>query len=1262
MNIPEKPADVTWTSDQWKAIHAGGRDILVAAAAGSGKTAVLVERIIQKIIDENNPVHVDELLVVTFTNASAAEMSHRIGLAIENEIEKNPNSHHLRKQLHLLKSASISTLHSFCLNVVRKYYYMIDIDPGFRIADHTEMLLLRDETVEALLEEEYGKANNQDFFDFVDLFTNDRSDVILQSLILKLYDFSRSNPYPDEWLEQIVQMYDNSNIESVDELPFIEPLLIDIELQLKEAHRLFCEGLELTKLPGGPYPRAENFLADIKFTESLLSAKKESFERLFEMMQHVRFSTLKRCSGEEFDQELVTRSAELRNRGKKIIQNVKDTFFSRKPSTFLRDLQEMEKPVSTLIRLVRDFGKKFEQMKREKGIVDFSDLEHYALHILGKREAGKTDPVPTEAALDYRKQFKEVFVDEYQDTNMVQESILQLVKKPTEENGNLFMVGDVKQSIYRFRLAEPNLFLNKYLRFSTKSETGGLRIDLAKNFRSRKEILDGTNFVFKQIMDKKIGEIDYDEQAELKKGAPYPENEPYPIEFVIIKKEGEMKDSDNHSKEREEGETDEFTKEELEQSEMESRYVAKKIRELIDSKKQIFDPKTKRFRPIRYRDIVILFRSFTWAPQFIEECKHYGIPAYADLSTGYFEAAEVSTMLALLKIIDNPYQDIPLAAVLRSPISGLTEEDLARIRTADRKGTFYEAVKAFLRNRVRDERDEEIQFKLASLLDNLNRWRSLARQGSLSELIWQLYQDTKFYDFVGGLPGGKQRQANLRALYDRARQYETTSFRGLFRFLRFIEKMRDRGSDLGTARALGEQEDVVRLMTIHGSKGLEFPVVFIVGLARKFNFTDLKQRYLLDKDYGFATNYMNAEKQITYPSLFHMAIARKKRLEQIAEEMRVLYVALTRAKESLYFVASVKNFESESEKWQKHLDNAEWLLDDYDRMKGEKYLDWLAPALIRHRDGHPLRQENARVTVENDELTNHPSRFVVTVMSEEQFETRVEEEIGENGDLLTLVRRGDPVPKSSPYLEKIESQLHWSYPFSERTGYRSKQSVSELKRLKEVRDSESGEDLLPIWKKPITTRPKFMQEKSLNPAEKGTAMHMVMQHIELSQKPTEQSLRTLLFSMEQRELLTSEEVESIDLHSILTFFETEIGNRLLRAQWVRREIPFSYTIPAKDVYSTEIVDPIFIQGIIDCLFKDEKGLVLLDYKTDRITERFPNGFEGAKPILLKRYETQIQLYERAVEGILNERLAETYLFFFDGAHLLRVNERTRQRS
>jgi len=1259
LNIPEKPADAIWTDDQWKAIQARGRDILVAAAAGSGKTAVLVERIIQRILDEENPLNVDELLVATFTNASAAEMRHRIGVALEKEIAAHPDSVHLRRQLNLLNHATISTLHSFCLEIVRKYYYLIDIDPGFRILDETEAVLLKDEAIENLLEEEYGKENNEAFFNVVDMYTNDRSDIDLQNLILRLYEFSRANPNPDKWLHDLIANYDIKEGQSVEDLPFIKPLLFDLELRLNEAKRFFEKGLELTKVPGGPYKRVENFQNDLLLIDSVIRAKNESFQALYNIFQNIKFTTLKSCKGDEFIPELVEESKNFRNQGKKIIQDLKEVLFSRKPETYLKDLREMKQPVETLIRLVKSFAEKFNELKKEKAVVDFSDLEHFALRILGQPdESGILRP--TEAALSYQKQFKEVYIDEYQDTNMVQETILQLVKKPTEINGNLFMVGDVKQSIYRFRLAEPNLFLHKYLSFTHNGINHGLRIDLAQNFRSRQEILDATNFLFKQIMGVQVGEIAYDEAAELKKGADYPQDEPYPVELTIVYQED---DEENQSK-KNENETEDhytaadlFTEEELQQSEMESRYVAKKIRELIDSGKQVYDAKKKMHRPLQYRDIVVLLRSFNWAPQFMEALKEYGIPAYAELAEGYFQASEVSIMLALLKVIDNPYQDIPFVSVLRSPIVGLQEEELSRIRIIDQKDSFYEAAKKFERIKGKNEFEESIIHKLSLFFSQLKKWRTQARQGSLSDLIWQLYRDTYFYDYVGGLPGGKQRQANLRALYDRARQYEATSFRGLFRFLRFIERMQERGDDLGVAKSLGEKEDVVRIMTIHSSKGLEFPVVFIASLAKKFNMNDLRKTYLFDKEYGFATEYINPEKQIVYPSLFQMALQRKKRLELVAEEMRVLYVAMTRAKEKLYLIASSKNKENLLAKWQKHLDETEWLLNDFDRMKSENYLDWIGPALIRHRDGEELRLHSSdRLYNETiQDIVNHPSQWKLHLIPSRQLTyTENEENVGD--DLLTFVKKGELVPVESAYKEQISYQLNWQYHYQAATVHRSKQSVSEIKRLKEIRDEYSDEQLIRPFKKPITKRPKFMQEKKLTPAERGTAMHLVMQHIDLHKMPTIESLTNQIFYMQEKELLTEDEAKMIHLEEIVQFYHSDLGQRILEADWVKREVPFSFTVHPKEVYPdwSEGDDPVFVQGIIDCLFKDKSGLVLVDYKTDQISDRFTNGYDEAKPFLLRRYQTQIDLYRRAVESILEIPVNDAYLYFFDGGHILPV--------
>ncbi|MFT8321822.1 MAG: helicase-exonuclease AddAB subunit AddA [Bacillus sp. (in: firmicutes)] len=1240
--IPVKPSDVTWTDDQWNAIMTSGQDILVAAAAGSGKTAVLVERMIRKIVSET-PINVDELLVVTFTNASAAEMKHRIGDVLEKEMNANPHSMHIKKQLALLNKAHISTIHSFCLEVIRKYYYLIDLDPGFRIADETEAQLLRDECLEELFEEEYGKNGNNAFFDLVDAFTSDRSDDALQRIIQEVYDFSRANPFPSGYLSSVTKMYKIEEDCRVEDLPFAKELLFDIELHLEGAKQLLEYGLELTKLPGGPAPRASNFSDDLAQTEVLVQAKNDGWQTLYEGMQLLKFSRAKPCKGDDYDPALVEEGQQVRDRAKKILLEMQSELFSRMPQSFLKDIKEMKPYIETLVALVQAFSNRFQAAKAEKGLVDFADLEHYCLEILNDPTAEEEHLLrPSAAAQYYREQFKEVLIDEYQDVNLVQESILQLVTADEEASGNLFMVGDVKQSIYRFRLAEPNLFLAKYLRFQERDDSG-YKIDLAKNFRSRKEILHGTNYLFKQIMGVQVGEIEYDESAELVKGAAYPEEIPYPIEVMLINQKAEDKQP-NEGDGREE-----FDAQELEQSQLEARSIAKKVHELFENKQEVYDPKTKSYRPMMYKDMVILLRSMTWAPQIMEELKQFNIPTYANITTGYFESTEVNIMMSLLKVIDNPYQDIPLASVLRSPIVGLNEEELSTIRISKKQGSFFEAVQAFLYQRA--NREDALFDKIKPFFNMLADWRTQARQGALSELIWKLFRDTHFYDFVGGLPAGNQRQANLRALYDRARQYEATSFRGLFRFLRFIERMRDRGNDLGAARALTEQEDVIRIMTIHSSKGLEFPVVFIAGLGRNFNTMDLKKSFLLDKDLGFATKYINVQNRISYPSLSQIAFRKKKKMELLAEEMRVLYVALTRAKEKLILIGSVNDVEKAKQKWAQIAGHGNWLLNEFDRASANSYLDWIGPALVRHQENVLLHPEKWHA---HNDIAEHSSSWNIRILAKEEVLSYTIKQEEEQDNWLEKVISGQKVNISSPYNEQIQQTLAWKYSHVDSTVYRSKQSVSELKRQSESIDEESGTELLQKWSKSIWNRPKFMQEKKLSPAEKGTAMHMVMQHVDLQAEITSYSIECLLEDMLRKELITSEQAEVIEPTAIVSFFESKIGQRMLHANKLVREIPFNIAYPASQVYADWAGEDesILVQGIIDVYFEDDEGSVLLDYKTDTITGKFKSGYEEAKPVLEVRYEKQLELYAEALEKMLKRKIDEKYLFFFDGAHIL----------
>ncbi|WML57207.1 helicase-exonuclease AddAB subunit AddA [Neobacillus sp. PS2-9] len=1255
--IPPKPADATWTEDQWKAIMAKNKDILVAAAAGSGKTAVLVERIIQKILSTDDPINVDELLVVTFTNASAAEMRHRIGEALEKAIDADPGSRHLRKQLSLLNKASISTLHSFCMEVIRKYYYLIDVDPGFRIADETEAQLIRDEVMDELFEVEYGKPENEAFFNLVDSFTSDRSDDALQDIVRSIYDFARSNPIPEQYLQSIIDMYNVVPTTNIEDLPFVQALLFDIELQLEAAKEMIKRGLEITKLPNGPAPRAENFLEDLHVIDTLIKAKEDSWEILYQAMQTWSFSRAKPVKGDHFDKELAEKAQKLREKAKKKIQDIGEELFSRKPDSFLRDMEEMKPLIETLVYLVKDFAERFEKAKREKGLVDYADLEHFCLQILTGENPGVGEFQPSEAALAYRRHFKEVYCDEYQDTNMVQETILKLVTKDEEQFGNLFMVGDVKQSIYRFRLAEPNLFLGKYNRFTVTGESTGLRIDLARNFRSRKEVLEATNYIFKQIMGVRVGEIEYDEAAELRNGAPYPDDEPFPVELILIDQNAELQETPEETEAVAEMAQAGFDAAELEQSQLEARVIAAKIKELVQQSSPVYNTKTKTNRPLMYRDIVILLRSMTWAPQIMEEFKQQGIPIYANLSTGYFEATEVAIMMSLLRVIDNPSQDIPIASVLRSPIVGLNEEELAKIRIHQKKGSFWDAVTTFCHSKP-DETTETFYEKVRRFYDALTEWRSMARRGSLSELIWQLYRDTQFYDFVGGLPGGKQRQANLRALYDRARQYEQTSFRGLFRFLRFIERMIERGNDLGAARALGEQEDVVRIMTIHSSKGLEFPVVFMAGMARQFNLSDIRKPYMLDKEYGFAAKYVNIKKRISYPSLPQIAFKRKKKMEMLAEEMRVLYVAMTRAKEKLYATATLKDALKKIDQWNDVSSNTKWLLKDYERASANSYIDWIGPALIRHQDCSELRTRGEVNILVPSEITNHPSSWNISLLNAEEIKKQELTLELEQDHFMEMVQKAEPVPVESLFAEEIHDRLTWEYSYPSAAIHRSKQSVSEIKRSREIADEHSGTELVRHFKKTISKRPKFMQEKQLSPAERGTAMHMVMQHVDLSRPFSEESIKEQLEWMVNNELLTPEQAEVIDSNLIVQFFHSELGQRYFHAKAIHREIPFTLSLPANEVYPNwkDSEEAVFVQGIIDCILEDENGLVLIDYKSDGITDRYKGGFSQASPILEERYKLQINLYTRAIEQIWKRNVVERYLFFFDGAHILKVNK------
>lgn len=1242
---------VNWTPEQKEAIYSDGSNILVSAAAGSGKTAVLVERIIQKLLKQENPIDIDSLLVVTFTNAAAQEMRTRVGSALEEALTENPESMHLKKQLSLLQRASISTLHSFCMDTIRQYAYMIDLDPSFRIANDVEADQIKQDVIEDLFEEWYGSEGDDQerFFAVVDRFSSDRNDVDVEDLILKLYDFAIQNPWPEEWLDDLADAYYIEDEWQEGDLTWLSLIKQEVGNQLRayETELLLAE--RIVNESDGPYQYAEAIESDKQMLKEALK-NQDVWNDLQEVFNASKFA---RLSGKqtECNKDKQDKVKALRNSYKKRWEDMKKDWFTRDLASHVQDMQELAPIIKQLTLLVKQFRERFTVQKKEQAIVDFSDLEHYCLELLLDDHSTPDHHIPSSVAENLQKQYSELLVDEYQDTNLVQETILTMLSDQAGA-GNMFMVGDVKQSIYRFRHAEPKLFIDKYNQYRA-NEALGKRIDLSSNFRSREHVLIGANYIFRQILDEELGDIDYDQDAELiyankmYESLPLSESEP---ELIIIDRER----SEEQGKQAVDTGDEDY--EELENAQLEARAYAQKIKEWLGDQEneplQIVDKETDTKRDIQYRDIVILMRSMTWAPAIIDEFKKQGIPIYAEINEGYFEAMEVKILINLLKIIDNPRQDIPLASVLRSPIVGLDEEELARIRLSDQRGTYYDALTKFSKQQPNDK----INTKITRFLNQLKSFRESARQGELSELVWSIYRTTGYYDYVGGMPGGRQRQANLRALYDRAKGYETTSFRGLYRFLRFIERMEENNDDLGAARALSEQEDVVRMMTIHKSKGLEFPVVIVGGMNREFNFRDTQGRFILHKDLGFASKYIDPVKRITYPTLYYHALKEEKTREMLAEEMRVLYVALTRAKEKLIMVANVNSFKKKQDNWQKIADHMEWVLPAYFRSDAKTYVDWVGPALIRHKDTETLRTEELPKAVLED-IRLDPSEWKITLIHGSELANLEEQSTETDINLKEKIMEWAPLSlkEDTDLSEQVEHRLSYQYPYQHAMKARAKQSVTELKRQREFKDDYSANQLIQPYKAPIIERPSFLQkEKQLSAAEKGTALHTVMQHIPFRGNLSAVDIKEMIAGLVMKEILTEPEAESIEVEAIELFMKTDLAKYMMGVETFYRELPFSLTLPANEVYSawqSDTEEQVLIQGVLDCVIPKDDGWIILDYKTDTI-----DGDVDEKVInqLINRYDTQLGLYKTAVEKIWSQPVNEVYLYFFSKQLLIQV--------
>ena len=1240
---------VSWTTEQQQVIDLRNRNILVSAAAGSGKTAVLVERIVKIITDKNHPVDIDHLLIVTFTNAAAAEMRERIGNAIEKALDEQPGNEHLLRQLTLIHNAQITTIDSFCLYVVRNHFHEIDLEPNFRIGDEGELKLLREDVLGRVLEQNYEEPSEA-FSDFVEGYASGRTDVALNEMILQLYEFSRSYPWPEKWLDSFVGAYRIETREELDRAEWLAPLTENICFVLKDCEQLLKQALAITQQDDGPDMYEKAVQSDLEKYEGL--SRLTSFCELSGALSDIKYDRLASSRGFEGDPDKLELVKSLREQAKDVVKKLCKQYFFCSPEMMIEQLERTEPMLEEVVRLTKQFADEFAAAKRRKNLVDFHDVEHFALQILVDEETEKAK----KTAEEFRDTFEEIMIDEYQDSNEVQETLLRSISREERGENNIFMVGDVKQSIYRFRLARPELFMKKYDSYSLEESTTQ-RIDLHKNFRSREEVLTCTNDIFYKIMARSLGNVEYDAEAALYPGASYPVSADFIPEILLADSNDELLEDTEL--------TDKKT--------LEAKIVAEEIKHLMKTQ-PVTDKAAGTLRAARYSDIVILLRSLSgWADSLVEVLNGNGIPAHTVSSTGYFSTVEVQTVLSMLRLLDNPRQDIPMAAVLRSPMAGLTDEELAVLRLEDGSVPFHEAVLELAEGLYEEDGQKEISNseedqkqgrnadgkkeddiettahrKLLKFYKKYRQLRQLVPDTPIHELIEIILRETGYGHYVAAMPAGNRRTANLNMLLEKAAAYEKTSYKGLFHFVRYIDELQKYDVDFGEADMVGENEDVVRIMSIHKSKGLEFPIVIVSGMGKNFNKQDTRSKMVLHPELGIGLDYMDGKKRIKSPTIAKKAIAKQIDLENLGEELRVLYVALTRAKEKLILTGTLKDALEKLEffRQQANLSKAaDRPLSYLTREGASGYLDWILPAVLSYGDKYPVR------IVEAAEL----------VLDE------VENQLEQNEDLTERI--GEIKAADPQLVGQLKQRFSQRYPYQVDVLRKNKYSVSELKHraMREKFEAEQEETIPAFLEEPVTpTIPLFIQrEESVEQetpnrgALRGTAVHRVMECYDFA---SEKSVYEQMEAMEKEEKITADMRALVKEQIVADFVSSETGRRMALAQRggaLYREKPFvmgfteeelenygfgvgSNTDSCENIYEKTDSDQekeeqkkvrheedlTLIQGIIDVFWIEKDGIVLLDYKTDRVQQ--------AKE-LIDRYETQLKLYADALERVFAAR-------------------------
>lgn len=1199
-----------WTEEQKQVIWLRNRNILVSAAAGSGKTAVLVERILQKITDKEHPVDIDRLLIVTFTRAAAAEMRERIGTEIQKSLMEDPDNENLQRQETLLFHAQITTIDSFCQSVLRSYFHLIDLDPAFSIMDEGEAKLLRRDTAEELLEEQYAQASGE-FELFVESFASGKNDENLIGMIWQVYEFSRSHPWPEEWLDKCKENYEINSAEELTKSEWMKQLCDQTAQTLEDLMRVNKRAQKITQSPRGPWMYLDALLQDQEILENL--AKRTdyvSYAEAFSKME--KFAALSRKKDEEVSEEKKEQVKLLRDQIKKGITALKEQYFYQGPQEMVEEIQKSRVPSKMLLTLAQEFGRRFAEKKQERNLLDFSDLEHFALQILVRKEDGKE--VPTEAALSFANQFEEIMIDEYQDSNMVQELILTSISRCSMGQNNMFMVGDVKQSIYRFRLACPELFMEKYDTY-TEEASKSQKIELHKNFRSRKEVLEDVNFVFRKIMHRNLGNVEYDDNAALYAGIEFPklavnvENQyDKAPQSPLAGSEILLLDADTL--------TDETARE------AEARMIAGKIRQIV-GRELIYDKEEKTYRRAQYRDIVILLRSISgWAETFLSVLGEMGIPAYTGTRSGYFSALEVRTILSLLQIMDNPRQDIAFAAVLASPVGGFTTEHLAEIRSLYRDCSYYEACRLY----AKEGSDGILAQKMTAFLEMLERFRSYVPYTPMHELLWKIYEETGYLHYASAMPAGGQRRANLEMLVEKAAAYESTSYRGLFHFVRYVENLQKYEVDFGEASTIGEEEDTVRIMSIHKSKGLEFPVVFTAGLGKQFNRQDARSTIAIHQNYGVGCDCVDPVLRFKTPTLLKRAIQQILLQESLGEELRVLYVAMTRAKEKLYLSGSLKKAEDTLKKWSGKAGDAS--LPYLEVRNAASMLEWILRAVLYEEGKQP-------------EIPVQLYKVDDLYYEKQESENRADE-IKEQLKAAGFLKE-EGIPELCKWLTQETAK---TYPFTGSLDIQGKLSVSEIKRHSQMaEEKEQAEGVIHLQKEPEIQPlvPQFLQKKEEGGAVRGTAMHHLMQRLDFTSADTVKKVEDQIEALIRSRQMTAEEKNLVSVPAVVHFFRTDLGKRAAEAAkrgQLFREKQFVIGVPASQIRPQwDEKETVLVQGIIDLWFYEGDEIVLADYKTDRV-------YPGQEELLKARYQEQLAYYEKALIQTTGCRVKEKLIYSF----------------